>query len=964
MIELPLTLRLAPQPLRSATAWFLPGGDPGQWLELLARDFAESDVAIYVVPASRGDRRPAGIVVIPPAAKTPAQVHPAPPWLPFGRLYSLYLPVDAQLWPPVTEEELAARLRFPINFFHPAVGLIGFAPEDRVGIAQLLVTPVRRAMDWTLARPGNPPPAKLTSIMPLEIPDAGDILEDAREDIGIERLSGAPPQPNEPKAHPLIKGAVKSPFAVLSNLLQRLAEKLRRKPGEEKPPSDKKAPGDAGAAPGGKPAKAKPTPARTGPGIGERLSKLLSKGAEALRNLTPRQFAALASALEERRNREVNRLLSLLQSDPDEGLRYALPLAGDPGRGLAAPSASLGPRNINFSMSGGSGPADPWRLSEEIQQRLRENYRRLASRELQLGRHRRAAYIFAQLLGDWTSAANALKQGRHFREAATLYRERLNNRLAAAECLAEGGLLIEAIPLYEELAMFERAGDLYTQLEQPEKAEAAYRKGVQQMVAAGDHLKAAAFLENRLKVPREALAVLDSAWPSRQNAVACKQEAFRLLARLDDVEEARSRVKTMGEYRDRQHAVRIATILAGVATTFPDTEVQAAAADATKVLVGRNLDGASLGEASELLRYLPGLAPADALLPRDTQRFLRKVPVPPQAPMMPMRPSLRHPVKPQRFNIVREFRLPPNIQWRAFTSHGPLFFGVGTQNEHWFALRCNFHGDYQRLDLGSVYSKTVGQVLSLLYCPKPATLGIIRMGARPIEHAVSFAGNDEGPEVRISMPWLPQLPLAAACDEFNNVWVLHNEAVTYLDLVLSVFDPAGEKLIATQVIGSDLIGSARPRGIFNLAVRPNHIYVALDTTLLIQAYGRPWHVNPLPRRVTHVTASHPQTRNRLAVGMEEGIMVFTDGLDSRPAGEGLLSPRLAFTRGGTLFAAAKSECRAYRFDGKQPQCIATFPGIAHDASSEALAVFPTEEMNELALITPAGAVQVIQINAG
>ena len=371
------------------------------WLDHLARDFGDGDVAIYILPASRADRRASGILVVPPAG---TKCRPGAPWQAYGRVQNLYLPTDAQIWPPVTEQELGAGLRFDVNVFHPVGGLMGFTPADRVTVAQLLAAPARRDVMWTLARPGNAPPAKLVSIMPLEIPDAGEILEEGREDIGEEPLDSAPPQPNEPKGHPLVKGAFKSPFAVLSNLLQRLAEKLRRKPGEDKGDSRKKptrnepkesprdTPNSANTA-GRAGAKG------SGPGIGERLSNLLSKGAEALRNLTPQQFSALAAALEERRNREINRLLSLLQSDPDEGLRYALPLAGDPGRGLTTPSGTLGPRDIRFSTGGRSGPADPWRLSEEIQQRLRENYRRLASRELQLGRHRRACIHFRPASG-------------------------------------------------------------------------------------------------------------------------------------------------------------------------------------------------------------------------------------------------------------------------------------------------------------------------------------------------------------------------------------------------------------------------------------------------------------------------------------------------------------------------------------------------------------------------------------
>ena len=70
---------------------------------------------------------------------------------------------------------------------------------------------------------------------------------------------------------------------------------------------------------------------------------------------------------------------------------------------------------------GGGGPVDFWMMSPEYSQRLATIYRELANREISLGRHRRAAYILAELLGDLSAAAATLADGGHFREAAVLY---------------------------------------------------------------------------------------------------------------------------------------------------------------------------------------------------------------------------------------------------------------------------------------------------------------------------------------------------------------------------------------------------------------------------------------------------------------------------------------------------------------------------------------------------------------
>ena len=85
---------------------------------------------------------------------------------------------------------------------------------------------------------------------------------------------------------------------------------------------------------------------------------------------------------------------------------------------------------------------------------LRAKYMELAGREMRLGRYRRAAYIYAHLLGDLTNAAAALIAGKHWREAAVLYRDRLKRPEMAAKCLEQGGLWAEAIEFYEQLERF------------------------------------------------------------------------------------------------------------------------------------------------------------------------------------------------------------------------------------------------------------------------------------------------------------------------------------------------------------------------------------------------------------------------------------------------------------------------------------------------------------------------------
>ena len=948
MSEMALRLRLAGRALRRPEAWLATGAEPERWLAQLG-DLAQGEVELYVLPESRQERRAAGLLVIPAAGRA---ARGGPGLLPLGRVGNLYLPVDAELWPPASEREVVALLHLEVNVLHPAIGLVGWGRNERLRVAHLLGRPVRRQVDWGLARPGVLPGARLVAVMPVVVPAAGDILEEGREDIGERPLDEAPKRPGESAVPPLLRHAGKAPLAVGATLLQKLAEWLKSRKKEPPTPSGM----------------GKGTRAGSGSSVGGRsvagmlAAGLASAGAKALQNLTPRQFAALAAAMEERRNREIHRLLSLLERNPEEGLKYAIPFGGGGGRGLTMPSGQLGPRDVNFNLSrlGGGGAADPWSIPPDMQIKLREHYRRLATREMALGRFRRAAYIFAHLLNDLGSAANALKQGGHYREAAVLYKERLGNKLGAADCLREGGLLVEAIALYEELGMHERVGDLYTQLEQPERAEASYRKAVQQMIAARQHLKAAAFLENRLKVPREALAVLDAAGDDR-----CTAEAFGLLGRLRDFAEAQGRIRRYrGQDRSPEAAARVAEIVAEVAVSFPEEATQRLAADTAKVVVGEALAGADCGQAGMLTRMLPRLAPADRLLPRDVTRFVQRkkppvarVSVAPPKPVAPRRKVLR------QVPVVRTWSLPREVQWQAFATAGNAILGVGWQQSKVVGVLCDFWGTASRLHPLMHIEPDARRTVCLAFGGWPQALGIVSAGVGTIRSGMVFgAANGYFQELRES--WLPGNALAVAFDEEHSVWVLHHESGDPEELVLSVYDPRTGNLVASHAVERSPMAEGELEYPVPFLVRGRHVYFTRDNHLFMLGYAKQWRVVALGRRPTHLAASDELVRARVALGLEEGGVVYTNGVDSEPVAEGMDCPLLGFTRGGILVATTRSEARVYTFADRRPEYLHSMPGLGIDATMRGAALLPTSNMDELAVVSPTGQVQVITPRSG
>ena len=391
--------------------------------------------------------------------------------------------------------------------------------------------------------------------------------------------------------------------------------------------------------------------------------------------------------------------MHLLDTDPEAGLRHAIAVNNLPHRGLKPPGHRLVQHSTEFDAQRLDGhPIDAWSFPEEIALELSRRYRDLANRELRLGRYRRAAYIFAELLGDLTAAAQALKQGRHFREAALLYEEKLGDLLQAAACLAEGGLLLEAIQRYEKMGRFLEVADLYERLGDQENARDALRKVVEEYLANHDILAAAQLLEKRLHCGDEALVLLESAWPGSQQAVACLRAQLQLLGELGRHDAALERLARLRLESVRDGlAIPLVEVLAENAGRHPDQRVRLASADLARVLIGRRLSDCSLPreEAAKLVYALIRLAPQDRLLPRDGSRHImaRRDELLPKR-LAPLQPPT---VSQGKLALVDALELPRQIKWFQIFTEGRWFFAAGVTPRRLTLLRGIWEGEFQSL---------------------------------------------------------------------------------------------------------------------------------------------------------------------------------------------------------------------------------------------------------------------------
>lgn len=586
-----LELRRADDAMRDPVAWFLPGGDSAEWLaEVATWAVPLEEVRFYLV--ARGSERepwaPLGALAVP------AQPLSSPPTgcraQPYGRVGrgKLYLPVDARLWPPVDDAEIASAARHAVLIFHPAAGLAGFEDDEARCGWEFVSPPPSVAEDWDVAVGPLPLNERLRSVRLAEPLLPEDLYGEESKDIGRDAADILPPEPNEPRSPFIRKILLGAGAAAAAALL--MATRL--------------APRTASA----------PT------------------WLNALEGWVTQRMAGARGELDRLRHKELNRLLEGLRTNPEDGLRHALPLTAFAHRGRTATnSTQLGQRNLDFSFArlGGGQAADFWNVPADMQRELANRYREAAHRELKLGRHRRAACIFAELLGDLTSAADALKQGKYFREAAMLYEQKLNQPLAAAACFAEGGLLVEAIALYEKHQRWLDVAALYERLGAHDEARTALRREVEVKRAAGDILTAAKLLETRLSEPDVALELLASTWSSGQQTLACLHERFALLDRLHRGPEMQALLRALArETAPRVSVAELVGVMTRVAETAVAAPVRAVAADVVRVKASGALASRELSDEDEraVLKALMRLAPHDRLLARDTTRYSEQRP--------------------------------------------------------------------------------------------------------------------------------------------------------------------------------------------------------------------------------------------------------------------------------------------------------------------------------------------------
>jgi hypothetical protein len=351
MITLPLKMRYGEKPLRQPAAWLIPGGEPRIWLdEMLAWGVPLAGATLFLVPRAARDLAPQGVLVVLPAGFVPKVTHRSQPYATVVATHNVYLPITARFDPDASDGEVALLAGDTGDcILHPTLGRIGLEASDRRRVVDLLAAPPERPACWDRAEPGQRVNSRLMAIVPAVVPSLEAMLDQGRDGIGSQSssLDELPPEPGEP-SQGFFSQLGHSLQRKLAGMIQRLAETGGA--GSQPPPS-----GAAQPRPASK--------ARSKPGM-------LAKMADWARQ----KVAHIDESLRKARQRELHRLMNLLENDPDQGLRFALPC--DQGNPPARPSATLPSHNVNFDLRrlGDRGPRDRWEVPSDLYSRLRARY--------------------------------------------------------------------------------------------------------------------------------------------------------------------------------------------------------------------------------------------------------------------------------------------------------------------------------------------------------------------------------------------------------------------------------------------------------------------------------------------------------------------------------------------------------------------------------------------------------------
>jgi len=226
--------------------------------------------------------------------------------------------------------------------------------------------------------------------------------------------------------------------------------------------------------------------------------------------------------LEKRNQKQINKLMDLFRDNPEEALKYAIPLdENGSNRGGMKQEFNMSKRWGDLSLFGsrsssGGGSID---LGDHYND-LRKQYLDTAQSFIEKKQYHKAAFVYMKLLKNPYQAAVTLEEGQIYTEAATIFMK-IGNKTKAAECYEKGNMTHEAIEIYKELHKNEKVGDLYATINMRKEADLFYEKVVDHYCTNNQFVKAALIYRHKMNDANKGQSLLLDGWKKQRDGYNC-----------------------------------------------------------------------------------------------------------------------------------------------------------------------------------------------------------------------------------------------------------------------------------------------------------------------------------------------------------------------------------------------------------------------------------------------------------
>lgn len=438
-----------------------------------------ADIQVYPIPGISPNTQWGFFIIF---RSNPEKIHPGRHELCQQVASNLYIPERSAVYPSLSNAETDKLFRSGKCLIHPEFGLVELSEE--INFFELINIQLLLSVDINRPLPSVPIPSRVRSFQ-IQAASQEQVLEDLAK-----------------KRFPQHKKMEDKPLNILEKLKLNLYRNLFKK--NSKTTSTEIENNHLGA-------------------------KLLSYFFSQEKTMAMHKDMV---ELERRNKKQVDQLLDMLKKDPDEALKYAIPL--DEGKTTRGGINNTGSFDIlrrwhNFSLFGNSTSNSHSSGTIELGNnffQLQNQYRETAEALIKKKDFEKAAFVYLKLLKEPDNAAQAMEKGNHFQEAAAIYLRHRGDKFKAAQCYEKGNMITEAIALYKDINQDEKVGDLYISIDKRSEAFKHYEKVVDQFKSKNQYIKASLILRDKMHNPDAAQELLLDGWTKSIDATNCLTNYF------------------------------------------------------------------------------------------------------------------------------------------------------------------------------------------------------------------------------------------------------------------------------------------------------------------------------------------------------------------------------------------------------------------------------------------------------